>query len=100
MGSLAEHGLTDSDVCSDNVLMPDDDEFPCVLTRDQLRFEIDFAVGQAGAATLKDVTAKSERRARIARHYLVSTILSRFDRMQVRHRAPLVGYVDQTRPPR
>lgn len=91
--------LTDSDRCSDNVLMPDDDTFPCVLTQDQLRFEIDFAIGQAGAATLAGVTAKSERRARIDRNFLTTTILARFDRMQVRGRAPLRSPADRSTSP-
>jgi hypothetical protein len=79
--------------------MPDDDQFPEIMTREQVRFEIDFAVSQVGAATLQESMSKRETRARMSRWHLVETILARFERLQVRRRAPIAGPTDRTSPP-
>lgn len=76
-----------------------DEEFPEILTSKQVRFEIDFAVGQAGASTIRELTSKNEAKAGLSRLILVDRIMKQFNRLQVRRKAPEPGPVDRTRPP-
>jgi len=65
-----------------------DDEYPCVLTAEQLRFDIDFALKQIPRSLLRDWASTNDLKSARARELMVTTILSRFDRYQVRGPAP------------
>ena len=78
--------------------MPDDSS-PAILTREQLRFEITFSLQQVGKATVREWAGNNREKAERARATVVETILVRFDRMQVRCRAPAEPiFRDQVRP--
>jgi len=64
------------------------DDFPEILTPDQIRFEIDFAIGQLPRGILRDWASKNELKSDMARRYMVDSITVRFDRLQVRRAAP------------
>ena len=64
------------------------DDFPQTLTRDQLRFEIKFGLQQVGRAVVREWAGSNREKAERAREAVVETVLVRFDRMQVRTRAP------------
>ena len=63
--------------------------FPRVLTSEDLRFEIDFALKQIPRGLLRDWASTNDLKSARARDLMVTTILSRFDRYQVRGPAPL-----------
>ena len=65
------------------------DEFPRVLSRDELRFDIEFALKQIPRGLLRDWASTNDLKSAMARDLMVTTILSRFDRYQVRGPAPL-----------
>ena len=66
----------------------DNEGFPLVLSRDQLRFDIEFALKQIPRGLLRDWASTNDLKSAMARELMVTTILSRFDRYQVRAPAP------------
>jgi len=65
-----------------------DDPFPSVLTREQVRFEISFALHQVAKATVWEWARTDRLKKDAARERIIDTITVRFDRMQVRAPAP------------
>lgn len=63
--------------------------FPRVLSRDELRFDIEFALKQIPRGLLRDWASTNDLKSTMARDLMVTTILARFDRYQVRGPAPL-----------
>jgi len=63
--------------------------FPRVLTPEELRFDIDFALKQIPRSLLRDWASANDLKSAMARELMVTTILARFDRYQVRAPAPL-----------
>jgi len=79
--------------------MPDLDEYPEILTREQLRFEITFSLQQVGKATVKEWGGTNREKAERARAAAVETILVHFDRLQVRRHAPAENiFQDRVKP--
>ena len=63
-------------------------EYPRVLTRDELHFDIEFALKQISRGLLREWASTNDLKSEQARSLMVSTILSRFDRYQVRAQGP------------
>lgn len=68
--------------------MQNDDQYPLTLTRDQVRFEILFGLMLVGRSTARDWLGKDRAKSEKARELMTSTILARFDRLQVRGPSP------------
>jgi hypothetical protein len=66
-----------------------DVEGPRVLTPDELRFDIEFALKQIPRGLLRDWASTNDLKSAMARELMATTILARFDRYQVRPLAPL-----------
>ena len=65
------------------------EKFPRVLTPEELWFDIDFALKQIPRALLREWASANDLKSSRARELMVTTILSRLDRYQVRAPAPL-----------
>lgn len=74
------------------------DDFPEILTPDQIRFEIDFAIGQMPRGVLREWASKNELKSDMARRYTVDSITVRFARLQVRRRPPIAPMSDPVKP--
>lgn len=66
-----------------------DDEFPRIVTRDELRFDISFALGQMPRMVLRQWADTNDLKSDHARQAMVSRILDQLSRYQVRAKAPL-----------
>ena len=60
--------------CDDNAA------FPLDLSRDQLRFDIEFALKQVPRGLLRDWDSTNDLKSAMAKELMVTRILSRFDR--------------------
>ena len=74
------------------------DDFPEILTPDQIRFEIDFAIGQMPRGVLRDWASKNDLKSDMARRYMVDSITVQFARLQVRRRAPIPAMTEPVKP--
>lgn len=63
-------------------------DFPRVLTEDELCFDIDFGLKQIPRSLLRDWASSNELKSERARKLMVTMILARFDRYQVRAPEP------------
>ncbi|QUT05180.1 hypothetical protein KFK14_19610 [Sphingobium phenoxybenzoativorans] len=79
--------------------MSTSDDFPEILTPHQIRFEIDFAIGQMSRGALREWAGKNELKSAAARQYIVDRIAVRFERLQVRRAAPLPHPTDRSKQP-
>ena len=68
--------------------MTDHDDFPQILTREQVRFEIKFGLMQVGRSTAREWLGPDRVKAEKARDMMINAILARFDGLQVRGSAP------------
>ncbi|WP_126173468.1 hypothetical protein [Altericroceibacterium xinjiangense] len=66
------------------------EDFPRVMTRDELRFEVGLILSQAPRSLIRDWASTNQRKSDMARNLLRDTILARLDRYQVRSPPPLV----------
>lgn len=67
------------------------ESYPLILTREQVRFEIMFGLMQVGKSVARDWLGKDRGKAERAREMMTTTILARFDRLQVRAPEPPVS---------
>lgn len=63
-------------------------DFPRVLTEDELWFDIDFGLKQIPRSLLRDWASSNELKSDKARKLMVTMILARFNRYQVRAPEP------------
>jgi hypothetical protein len=72
------------------------DDFPEVLSRDQVRFEVLLAVQRVQQSTLRDWAGKDRAKREQARATVVQAVLARLDLYQMRARSPLSPPGDRT----
>lgn len=70
------------------------EDFPRIVTRDELRFDISFALGQMPRSLWRQWILGKELQSERTRALIVDRILQRFDRYQVRAPAPLAPHRD------
>lgn len=66
--------------------MPEDDEYPNILTPEQVRFEISFGLHNVSRGLLREYLGKDGLKASQAGDAIVDTIAVRFEPLQVRQR--------------
>ena len=64
-------------------------DFPRIVTRDQLRFDILLGVQRVSSADLRDWTGKDRMKREGARQRIVDTVLEQLLRYEVRAREPI-----------
>lgn len=65
------------------------DDYPRIVTADELRFDINFALGQMPRGTLREWASTNDLKSESARRYMVDRIMHQLARYQVRARPPL-----------
>lgn len=71
---------------------PSEDEFPRVVTLDELRFDVSFALGQMPRSLWWTWILGKELYQEHTREQIVNRIVARFERYQVRAPAPLPAH--------
>lgn len=64
------------------------DDYPRILTRDELRFDISFAIGRLPRGLLREWASTNELKSDRAKAAMVDLILTQLSRYQVRAPAP------------
>lgn len=72
-----------------------DDEFPRIVTRDELLFDINFALGQMPRSILRQWASTNDLKSDHARQMMTMRILEQLSRYQVRARPPLPSMGDR-----
>jgi hypothetical protein len=70
------------------------DEYPRIVTADELRFDINFALGQMPRILLREWAGKNDMKSDHARQMMTARILEQLSRYQVRARPPLPSMGD------
>lgn len=62
------------------------DDYPCIVTPEQLRFDISFALKKVSRATLREWASTNDLKSDRAREAMVVVIMDQLSRYQVRAR--------------